>query len=164
MVSMVPLDRLSSDDDPELWAVVLDTILADLTPEPGMAVEVGRCSHWLRPHQTRWTADGGFAAPVGYGSGTGGYSCKALPQFDWSVVLKWSGEAWELAKRESVKHALRVAIPARTTVHAQAAIHTIWMTDREKLVRFYGFRKKDNLWKCTAVSRPFGSTATHPLQ
>src|SRR5205085_4593730 len=91
MVSMVPLDRLSSDDDPELWAVVLDTILADLTPEPGMAVEVGRCSHWLRSHQTRWTADGGFAAPVGYGSGTGGYSCKALPQFDWSVVLKWSG-------------------------------------------------------------------------
>lgn len=58
---------LGSEDDPELWQVAVQHILAQLTPVPGMLVELGRCSHWLRPHQTRWTADGGFAWPSGYG-------------------------------------------------------------------------------------------------
>ena len=53
--------KLDEEDDPELWRVALRYILAEIEPGPGISIEVGRCSHWLRPHQTRWTADGGFA-------------------------------------------------------------------------------------------------------
>jgi hypothetical protein len=151
VVEPIPFEHLSADDDPDLWAVVLNAVLSDLEPEPDMTVEVGRCSHWLGPHKARWSADGGFAAPIGYGSGSGGYSFKSLPQFDWSVILQWTGEAWEPAKRQSVKPALRIAIPSRTTRHGQAAIHTLWMTGREKAARPYGFRKRDGAWRCTAV-------------
>lgn len=72
--------NLNAEDDPELWQVVIDTILADLQAANGITVEIGRCSHWLRPHQTRWTADGGFAWPTGYG-GTA-FSRTGLPLFD----------------------------------------------------------------------------------
>lgn len=148
MVSTVPTDFLTGDDDPELWAVVLDTVLLELEPKPGMAVEVGRCSHWLRPHQCWWIADGSFACPIGYGGG----GRPPLPQFDWSVSLRWTGEVWEPTKRQSVRYSLRVTIPSRTTRHAQAAVHTLWMTGREKQVRFYGFRKRSGSWTCTAAS------------
>jgi hypothetical protein len=40
---------LDEDDDPELWQVVLDHILAEFETEPDVLIEVGRCSHWLRP-------------------------------------------------------------------------------------------------------------------
>ena len=53
---------LDEDDDPELWQVALDRILTEFEKEPNLLVEVGRCSHWLRPHQARWTAGGGFAS------------------------------------------------------------------------------------------------------
>jgi hypothetical protein len=117
---------------------------------PGILVEVGRCSHWLRPHQARWLADGGFAWPTGYGSGGGGYSRWALPQFDWSVVLGGNGTAWEVVRRRSVRTALRLAIPSRTRRHRQAAVHALWHTEREKALVFYGFRKRDDGWTCTA--------------
>jgi hypothetical protein len=145
------LQHLATEDDPELWRVALETILGDVEKQQDMMVEIGSCSHWLRPHGSTWMADGGFAAPVGYGSGSGGFSYRALPQFDWSVMLKWSGEEWQLAKRKSARHALRITIPSRTRRHRQAAVHTLWMTEREKQVRFYGFRKRDGEWKCTAV-------------
>src|SRR5881275_1785645 len=90
MTDMVPLERLSADDDPDLWAVVLETILLELGPAPGAMVEVGRCSHWLRPHQTRWTADGGFACPAGYGGSR--FSRSGYPLHDWEVELWWSAE------------------------------------------------------------------------
>src|SRR5258708_3339750 len=77
----------------------LSYILAEVEAGPAVLVEVGRCSHWLRPHQTRWTADGGFPHPTGYGSGRGGHSLSGLPQFDWSVVLEWSGSEWEVVPR-----------------------------------------------------------------
>ena len=149
------LRHLRLNDDTALWRVALEHILGELprTPgTPGRLVQVGRCSHWLRPHQTRWTADGGFAWPTGYGSGGGGYSRTALPQFDWSVVLAWTGERWEPAADKAAKPALRVAIPSRTMWHQQAAVHTIWMTAKEKERRFYGFRKKSGVWRCTAES------------
>src|SRR5262249_11709616 len=38
----------------------------------------------LASYQTRWTAAGGFAYPIGYGVGAGG---PRLPEFDWSVRL-----------------------------------------------------------------------------
>ena len=63
---------LGEDDDPELWRAALSYTLAEIEPGPRVPVEVGRCSHWLRPHRSRWTAGGGFACPTGYGSGGGG--------------------------------------------------------------------------------------------
>jgi hypothetical protein len=137
MIEVLPL-LLDGEDDPQSWRVALDTILADLEKEPGMMVEVGRCSHWLRPHGSRWSADGGFALPTGYGSGSGGYSLSALPQFDWSAILRWNGVAWEVVAPESVRYAVRVTIPSRTTRHNQAAVHTIWMTGKEKEGTFSG--------------------------
>src|SRR5271157_4473043 len=127
---------LDEDDDPELWQVALDLILTEVEREPHVLVEVGRCSHWLRPNQARWTAGGGFAWPTGYGSGSGGYSYPALPQFDWSVVLEWTGSIWEPTKRQSIRHSLRVTIPSRTKRHQQAAVHTLWHTGKEKEVVF----------------------------
>jgi hypothetical protein len=142
------LKHLTADDDPACWQVILETVLADVDKQPGILVEIGCCSHWLRPHQSTWTADGRFALPVGYGSG----GLRALPQLDWSVVLQWTVETWEPVQRESLKHLLRVAIPARTARHRQAAVHTLWMTGKEKQRRYYGFRRKDGQWECTAVS------------
>jgi hypothetical protein len=144
---------LDQDDDPELWQVALNHILTEFEEEPSVLVEVGRCSHWLRPHQARWTAGGGFAWPTGYGSGTGGYSISALPQFDWSVVLGWTGSNWEPMKRRSIRHSLRVTIPSRTKRHQQAAIHTLWHTGKEKEVVFYGFRRREQGWIWTASTK-----------
>jgi hypothetical protein len=146
-------ELLDEDDDAELWRVVLSQILAEIEKKPDVLVEVGRCSHWLRPHQSRWTANGGFASPVGYGSGSGVYSFSALPQFDLSIVLEWTGTAWELVKKRTVRHSVRVTIPSRTKRHRQAAVHTLWHTGREKEVVFYGFRKRDEEWVCTAFSK-----------
>jgi hypothetical protein len=142
-------DLLDAEDDPALWALVLETILGDAGRDWGTVIEIGRCSHWLRPHQTRWTADGGFAWPSGYGSG--GYSRNALPQFDRSVLLRWTGTSWESARTTPGSPDVRVAIPARTTRHRQAAIHTRWSCIAER-TRFYGFRNRRERWELTAVS------------
>jgi hypothetical protein len=146
------LRHMRPADDFDLWRAALGHILAEFSPSPGALVEVGRCSHWLRPHQTRWTADGGFAWPTGYGSGQGGHSITALPEFDWSAVLAWSNERWDVARDKSAQPAVRITLPSRTRRHGQAAVHTVWMIDREKEVRFYGFRIKDGAWRCTAES------------
>ncbi len=53
-------------------------------------IHLGACSHWLRPHQTRWGADGGFAYPAGYDQRADGR--QGLPQFDWSVYLSRNPE------------------------------------------------------------------------
>ncbi len=147
-------DHLDADDDPELWLVALCYILAEAPARPDVMAEIGRCSHWLRPHQSRWSADGGFAWPSGYGSGAGGWFFPlALPQFDWSVVLGWSGSEWDVVERRSVRTDVRIAIPSRTRRHCQAAIHTLWHTEREKDLVFYGFRRQDDGWTCTASKK-----------
>ena len=144
------LRHLRWNDDPDLWRVAFEHIVEGVPERPGVLVQVGRCSHWLRPHQTRWTADGGFAWPTGYGSGTGGFSREALPQFDWSVTLTRVGDRWVVARDKSARVTVRITIPSRTTWHEQAAVHTVWTTGREKERRFYGFRNKGGVWRCTA--------------
>lgn len=146
------LRHLRRNDDPTLWRMAVGHILSELPVKTDTLVEIGRCSHWLRPHQTRWTANGGFAWPTGYGSAQGGFSRDALPQFDWSVTLAWTGHAWQMAQDKSAKPAIRITIPSRTSWHEQAAVHTVWMTGREKERRFYGFRRTDGGWRCTAES------------
>lgn len=145
----IVLNHLDEEDDPALWQAAVDHILAEVEEKPGTTIEIGRCSHWLRPHQTRWTADGGFAWPTGYGGRT--QSRSGLPLFDWSVIVKWLDGKW-VAQADGLQPIdLRITIPSRTTRHQQAALHTLWKTGRRsKERRFYGFRKKEGQWQCAA--------------
>lgn len=154
--------HLEADDDPALWQVAVSCIIGDaqfICPACGKQIvaQIGRCSHWLRPHQTRWTADGGFAWPTGYG-GTR-FSRSGLPEFDWHVYWEWLPEdrEWKFLEPGPEKGAirLRIAVPSRTNAHHQAAVHTLWTpgsptTPRKPVVQFYGFRKHEVAWGCTA--------------
>jgi len=155
---------LKTDDDPNLWREVMDCLAQDIevmlserSYKGNIYLLIGVCNHWTRPHQTRWTANGGFAWPSGYG-GNGSWS-RGLPEFDWSCGYRWSvtHSHWEPIQRQEGKRKLtvRVAIPARTKVHDQAAVHTMWEqgTPNEpgkKMIRFYGYRKKDQKWSYKA--------------
>jgi hypothetical protein len=155
------IEHLTNDDDPDLWDVAINTILTDATAQfcpdtqEDIYAQVGCCRHWIRPHQMRWTADGGFAWPAGYDKTTTGYSFSALPDLDWSVFFKWTGSDWELGRTGGRCILLRVAIPGRTARHLQAAVHTIWTprspSSKEKVVQLYGFRKQDDFWQLRAM-------------
>jgi hypothetical protein len=144
-------ERMSAEDDPALWEQVLTvlpedaSILEAVQEGTRLYAEVGACSHWLRPHQTRWTAAGGFAWPTGYG-GTR-YSRMGLPAFDWIIPEK-------LPTRHSLS--VRVAIPSRTTRHRQAAVNTVWppktLDGRRERSVFYGLRNLDGVWELKACS------------
>jgi hypothetical protein len=127
-------DRLSAEDDPVLWEQLLKVLAEDastlklVVDGSQLYAEVGVCSHWLRPHQSRWTAAGGFAWPVGYG-GTR-FSRTGLPLFDWSIGLQFDppSVSWIAPEKLPTKRSIsiRVAVPSRTTRHRQAAVHTVW--------------------------------------
>jgi len=158
--------QLDGDDDQALWEAVLQEVFKDAealaqceTSNERILAEVGRCSHWLRPHQTRWVDGGGFAWPVGYGGI--GYSRSGMPQFDWATFAYWSpvDKKWlpraTRPTRSSRMITFRVAIPSRSLQHEQAAVHTVWRPGppqhpRKELVQFYGFRRADDGWKQTA--------------
>ena len=161
MLEPLIFERLACDDDPDLWEVATSTILADAVllnqeVDEDIFSQVGCCRHWIRPHQHRWTADGGFAFPAGYDSTTTGYSFRALPALEWSVYFRWSGSVWEHGRTGRRSPLLRIAIPARSARHMQAAVHTIWTPrsplTKEKVVRLYGFRKKHGDWQLTATA------------
>jgi hypothetical protein len=157
-------ERLSPEDDPALWEKVLQVLAEDVSTiesinnGPQLYAEIGRCSHWLRPHQTRWTAAGGFAWPTGYGDGNSGFSRTGLPGFDWSVVLQFDPDlmGWVIPEKLPTKRAnpIRVAVPSRTTRHGQAAVHTLWpagtLDARNKRTVFYGFRSLSGSWELKA--------------
>jgi len=149
-------ERLSAEDDPALWEQVLKVLAEDasLLDASQLYAEVGVCSHWLRPHQTRWTAAGGFAWPSGYGGV--GFSRTGLSLFDWSVRLQFDPASmdWIIADEVSAKRqvSVRAVIPSRTTRHRQAAVHTVW---RGQTV-FYGFRNLGGVWVLKACSRKQG--------
>ena len=150
--------HLTADDDPGLWKLVLYRVLVDAQeaeasnkhPEKQF-LKLGSCSHWFRPHQSRWTASGGFAWPSGW-HGVAGFARFGLPELDWSVLFEHVNGEWKpVQKFKSKTHLeIRVSIPARTAKHAQAAIHTLWSPPNERV--FYGFRKKDSEWKLAAKS------------
>jgi hypothetical protein len=156
---------LGEDDDPALWAAVIGVVYRDaqalcrLVPSSWeVTTQLGRCSHWLRPHQTRWTADGGFAWPTGYAGRR--WSREGLPEFDWSCEWCWRPDmgCWaEAGATQGVRRlVLRVAVPARSRRHRQAAVHTVWRPGEAfgfdaDVVQFYGFRRQDDgSWACTA--------------
>ena len=153
--------QLTDDDDPALWELATNTILAEAAStgrdaKQDMFAQIGCCRHWIRSHGSRWTADGEFfAAPFGYDKTTTGYSFRALPDLDWLVFFKWTGAEWELGRTGARCLLRRIAIPARTTRHLQAAVHALWTprspTSKEKVVQLYGFRKMEGVWQWTAT-------------
>lgn len=145
------LARLDSDDDPELWQYVIATVLGDVVGIDEYVISIGRCSHWLRPHQTRWGADGGFAWPSGYGGSA--YSRYGRPEYDWSMDVNCKSGRCSHAPTNCATPLVYVTIPSRTTRHLQAAVRTLW-TKPSASIRFYGFRKKLDAWRLTAVSEP----------
>lgn len=155
---------LCRDDDPAFWREVIITVLSDIESDAliiksrkKLFLRIGVCSRWLRPHQARWKAAGGFAWPTGYLGAR--HSRQGLPELDWSVVAMWNAvtESWEPTDSFDTKDALvcRIALPARTKRHNQAAIHMVWIpgapgSSTAKSVRFYGFRKRVTKWACVA--------------
>ncbi len=77
---------------------------------------MGCCSHSARPHQSRWTAAGGFALPQGSGDGEGFLG--GLPNLDWSVTLQFNPNqpGWDYPMQPPTKRfsSVRLAIPSRT--------------------------------------------------
>ena len=148
-------DRLTTDDDLGAWREILDVLSEEFLEryrangaKKPWFLRIGTCSHWWRPHQARWTARGGFAAPVGYSEN----GWPGLPELDWSVTFSFNGGFWERVEKSSGSKqvVLRVAIPARTARHKQAAIHTVWSSSRKPI--FYGFRNVGGRWLCVAAS------------
>ena len=156
--------RLDHDDDPALWQLAIDTILAfadadaeAYTGKDCIIAQIGRCSHWIRPH---WKTRAGTAWPYGYGNIGNGFAFTSLPEFDWSI--KWVREPhtneWQLVSGQPTRRPLvhRIAIPARTSRHPQATVHTIWTPGspndpKHKLTVVYGFEKThDDGWQLFA--------------
>jgi hypothetical protein len=150
--------HLTAHDDASLWKFVLQNVLLDADRvdisekhRTKQFLKIGSCSHWFRPHQTRWTAAGGFAWPSGW-HGISGHSVGGLPELDWSVLFEKVAGIWKLVPKYSgkIRSEIRVSIPARTARHAQAAIHTLWSPGNQRV--FYGLRKKVDVWKLAARS------------
>src|SRR6202162_5881277 len=117
--------KLTADDDRDFWQMALAVLTDEFvqrheqeSPQQDWAIVVGACSHWERPHQTRWTAGGGFAAPKGYK--------QHFPTLDWTVVLIYqNGELLPAAKLPGKRVKLfQIAIPSRTRRHLRSEEHT----------------------------------------
>jgi hypothetical protein len=142
--------KLTPHDDRELWRAALSVFAdefaqrhAEESGRGAWAMVVGACSHWVRPHNSRWNAAGGFVYPTGYDS---------VPELDWSAIFVFENHEWALVQKLPGKRTkvFRVAIPARTARHKQAAIHTQWAPNGETVL--YSFRKVVEKWKCVAAS------------
>ena len=143
--------NFTTGDDPRFWQAALYVLADEFLQRYDREAKndawiflIGTCSHWIRPHQARWTAAGGFAYPEGYQS--------LLPELDWSTILSCKGDSWtQLEKLPGKKPIIfRVAVPARSARHKQAAVHTKWSTSPVPV--FYGFRNLRGSWKCVAAS------------
>jgi hypothetical protein len=161
-------ENLRDDDDPRLWEAAIATIFGDAellcrssqSKRPIFA-EVGRCSHWLSPHNKgTWFKDvEKFAWPSGYGHN--GSLVFGLPEFDWSAVWRWdeADSVWDAVPRLPGRRLLlfRVALPGRTARHVRAVAHTVWTpgsptAPQEELLQGYAFKQVGGDWKCAAVA------------
>jgi hypothetical protein len=160
-------ERLTPDDDSDLWEVALSLFFVEAQrlaadKRQDVYIQVGCCHHWISPHHPiHWLPKGRgrFAWPFGYDKTTTlGYH--ALPKLTWSVFLRWTGDNWEVGRTGKKCLTFRIAIPARTARHLQAAIHTIWTphspTTREKITQLFGFRKINGKWLLTAREKSAG--------
>lgn len=148
--------HLDAEDDAFLWAVLLQVVAEEITglkSAKRFFMDIGCCSHWIRPHHLRWPASGSFSMPHGYGDGEGMF-IGGLPEYDWSVTLHWVVErqVWAMVEKVADRRfiAARLAVPSRTTRHAQASVHSIWargrLEPRQKQTVFYGFEKTSQGW------------------
>jgi hypothetical protein len=156
--------KLGLEDDVALWVAAwkeivppIESAATNLDRAMALYLQIGSCSHWLRPHQTRLASAGGFAWPAGYGGGR--YSRLGLPELDWKVLLRWNANElqWEPASRFKSKRRLvcRVAVPGRTRRHQQAVVHVRWEPGtieepHRKATRYYAFRRAVGDWLCAA--------------
>lgn len=152
---------LAATDDPALWVRVLRAVSDDASGLPDnhtkMYAIVGSCSHWLRPHQSRWTAAGGFAWPAGYGDGAG-LIIGQVPELDWNVTLQFEFDEVEWGSPQNAPtkrfRSVRIAVPSRTARHRQAAVHAVWsagtLDPKDKRTVVYGFRKLESGWRLVA--------------
>jgi hypothetical protein len=143
--------KLAADDDRGFWRSALSVLTDEFAQRhlEGSATRdwtmvIGGCSHWVKPHQKRWTAAGGFAYPDGYR--------EYLPEFDWSLILVFRDNQWMPLVKLPGKHPriFGAALPTRTARHNQAAVHTRWFPGEETVL--FGFRKINQRWKCVAAS------------
>ena len=143
--------KLAADDDRDFWKTALAVLAQEFlqrheeeASKGDWAMVVGACSHWRRPHQSRWTLSGGFAWPAGYE--------QFFPKLEWSVILIYrDGQLLPAAKLPGKKvNLFQVAVPTRTLRHKQAAVHTRWSTGSKSVL--FGVRSLDEKWKCVAVS------------
>jgi hypothetical protein len=147
--------RLRADDDSAFWENAVPVIVEDFFEhiDDGLPcfLELGVCSHWLRPHQTRWTAVGGFAWPSGYQGGSG-HNLRGLPEFDWSILFRIEAGTLMRVEKYSGKRRFvtRVAVPARTARHQQAVLHVVRYPKKE--VVFLGFRRAEQGWRLVATA------------
>jgi hypothetical protein len=175
-------EHLSLEDDPALWVGILRGIAEDAREfailRSKLYVEIGACSHWLRPHKIRWRPPGGspagyglaypagygFAYPAEQGSGKGFGGAMGLPRFDWSVMLLFipASGTFETPSAPPTKRfrSARVAVPSRTTRHRQAVVHTLWpsgtLDARHTRTVLYGFRNVNGVWGLKARSKMSG--------
>jgi hypothetical protein len=143
--------KLAVDDDRAFWHAALSVLIDEFlvryaakSTNKDWAIVFGACSHWVRPHQTRWTAAGGFAYPSGYK--------ESLPELDWSLTFVFRDRKWIPASKLSGKSVriFRAALPSRTSRHNQAAVHTTWSPGNETVL--FGFRRMNEKWECVAAS------------
>ena len=167
------LASLHSGDDSSLWMAAWTTVVAPiefdaaaLPDARALFVQIGACSHWLRPHQTRLTAAGGFAWPSGYAGGR--FGRMGLPELDWNLLFRWdrNSSTWEPVSRFGGKRRLtcRIAVPARTARHDQAVVHVRWdpgtiVNPRVKSTLYYAFRRGAVGWACAASGALTGHDA-----
>ena len=144
--------KLTADDDGDFWQTALSVLTDDFlhrydeeAKNREWVLIVGVCSHWVRPHNSSWrTSAGRFLYPEGYQHSS--------PELDWSVTFVCKGRYWKQLEKLPGKRLVtfRVALPAHTARHKQAVVNTRWSPGEEPV--FYGFRLRDGLWKCVAVS------------
>lgn len=158
------IPRLNQDDDPALWQAVIETVIGDAESacqfkrsKTSIIAEIGCCSHWLAPHKLRWmTPNGVFVGPSGYQVKRGFLG--GLPEFDWHSTWQYdlTQRIWRHAPQIRPKRPLllRIAVPARSACHLRATVHAMWCPGPRPVWNcfrmYYGFRKRDDVWKCKA--------------
>jgi hypothetical protein len=170
------VERLDDGDDQRLWQAAVEEVYVEAAflccqarRSREVFTELGRCSHWLSPHNAgSWLPDARYAWPSGYGGS--GWNIFGLPLLDWSLLWSWcpNSEAWVPTERVQGKRplTLRVAIPSRTARHERAVVHALWAPGTptmpgKRLLQAYGFMKTDDVWKCTSTygaAEPYEAT------
>lgn len=154
------LPLLAAEDDPDLWSVAVEWILANAMPsilrhrgKQDVLTEIGRCSHWIRPH---WKTKEGVRCTSGYDKTVTGFSWSRLPEFDWSRkwVFSFGELRWLPSLRLRSRRPLvyRIAAPARTLRHPQATVHAVWSPGSpdfpcESRQAAYSFEKTADGWR-----------------